>query len=109
VADRVFSFGGIPLIYMGDELAMFNDAHWPRNPACADDNRWMHRSPMNWEKAARRADPSSLESRVFVAFRALIDVSPGRACASRGTRTRRLAARSCAQTGCNCRRGASHG
>jgi hypothetical protein len=52
---------------------MFNDAHWPQDPARADDNRWMHRPPMNWEKAARRADPSTLESRVFVAFRALID------------------------------------
>jgi amylosucrase len=35
----VFSSGGMPLIYMGDEPGLFNDAHWPENPAHADDNR----------------------------------------------------------------------
>jgi amylosucrase len=44
----VFSFGGIPLIYMGDELAMRNDPHWREDPAHVGDNRWMHRLPMNW-------------------------------------------------------------
>ena len=43
----VFSFGGIPLIYMGDELAMLNDPRWREDPAHADDNRWMHRPPMD--------------------------------------------------------------
>jgi amylosucrase len=47
--------------------------HWPQNPARADDNRWMHRPPLDGGKAARRADPSSLESRVSVAFRAPIN------------------------------------
>ena len=39
----VFSFGGIPLIYMGDELALRNDRRWDADPAHAHDNRWMHR------------------------------------------------------------------
>jgi amylosucrase len=69
----VFSFGGIPLIYMGDELAMRNDPHWARDPAQADDNRWMHRPPMDWQKAARRTEPASLEGRVFAMFTALAD------------------------------------
>ena len=43
----VFSFGGIPLIYMGDELAMFNDPQWDADLAHADDNRWMHRPAMD--------------------------------------------------------------
>jgi amylosucrase len=38
-----FSFGGIPLIYMGDELALRNDPGWARDPARRPDNRWMHR------------------------------------------------------------------
>jgi amylosucrase len=69
----VFSFGGIPLIYMGDELALRNDPHWDENPAHADDNRWMHRPAMDWDAAARRADPATLEGRVFAAIRGLID------------------------------------
>jgi amylosucrase len=68
----VFSFGGIPLIYMGDELAMPNDPHWADDPAHADDNRWMHRPPMDWSRAARRHDPESVEGRAFAALRGLV-------------------------------------
>jgi amylosucrase len=66
-----FSFGGIPLIYMGDELAMRNDPGWARDPACGHDNRWMHRPAMDWAAAARRHDRESLEGRVFGAIRGL--------------------------------------
>ena len=68
-----FSFGGIPLIYMGDELAMRNDPGWARDPARRHDNRWMHRPVMDWAAAARRHDPGSLEGRVFAAIRRLAD------------------------------------
>jgi amylosucrase len=67
----VFSFGGIPLIYMGDELAMPNDPGWAEDPAQAHDNRWMHRPPMDWDLAARRGDPSSVEGRAFRALQGL--------------------------------------
>jgi amylosucrase len=60
-----YSFGGIPLLYMGDELALRNDAGYLADPARAPDNRWMHRPPMDWTAAARRTDPASLEGRVF--------------------------------------------
>jgi amylosucrase len=67
----VFSFGGIPLIYMGDELALRSDPGWRDDPSHADDNRWMHRPRMNWAAAARRGDPGSLEGRVFAAIAGL--------------------------------------
>ncbi len=67
----VFSFGGIPLIYMGDELALRNDSQWAQDQAHAHDNRWMHRPMMNWSAAARRRDPGSLEGRMFAAIREL--------------------------------------
>jgi amylosucrase len=60
-----FAFGGIPLVHMGDELAQRNDHGYLDDPALADDNRWMHRPPMDWTAAARRHDPSTLEGRVF--------------------------------------------
>jgi amylosucrase len=68
-----FSFGGIPLIYMGDELAMRNDPRWAQDEAHAHDNRWMHRPMMDWSAAARRHDPGSLEGRAFAALRGLAD------------------------------------
>jgi amylosucrase len=67
----VFSFAGIPLIYMGDELAMANDPQWADDPAQAPDNRWMHRPRMDWVRAARRGDPASVEGRAFAALRSL--------------------------------------
>jgi amylosucrase len=66
-----FSFGGIPLIYMGDELAMVNDPRWADDAAHAEDSRWMHRPRMDWARAARRTDPASLEGRAFAAIRRL--------------------------------------
>jgi len=69
----VFSFGGIPLIYMGDELALRSDPRWAEDPAHSDDNRWLHRPPMDWAAAARRHDADSLEGRVFAAIRRLAD------------------------------------
>jgi amylosucrase len=60
-----FSYGGVPLIYMGDEVALRNDHAYEKDAALADDNRWMHRPAMDWEAAARRADAGSVESRIF--------------------------------------------
>ncbi len=67
----VFSFGGIPLIYMGDELAQRSDPDWAADPAHQHDNRWMHRPRMDWDAAARRHDPGSLEGRAFASLRTL--------------------------------------
>jgi amylosucrase len=60
-----YSFGGIPLLYMGDELALRNDTGYLADPERAPDNRWMNRPPMDWAAAARRTDPAALEGRVF--------------------------------------------
>ena len=51
-----YSYGGIPLVYMGDELALPNDTPYRNDPATRDDNRWMHRPRMDWEAAERRGD-----------------------------------------------------
>jgi len=61
----VYSYGGIPLLYMGDEIGLPNDSSWDDDPAHAGDNRWMHRPPMDWAAAERRHDPATIESRVF--------------------------------------------
>jgi len=55
----------VPLLYMGDELALRNDNGYLAEPSLALDNRWMHRPRMDWEAAARRYDPATLEGRVF--------------------------------------------
>lgn len=67
-----FAYGGVPLVYMGDELGLRNDHTFEADPALADDNRWMHRPRMDWDVAARRALPGTLEHRVFAVFQRLV-------------------------------------
>ncbi len=68
------SYGGVPLLYMGDELALDNDTTFTADPWRAEDNRWMHRPRMDWDVAARRTDPQSVEGRVYGALARLMAV-----------------------------------
>ena len=70
----VLGFGGIPLIYMGDELALLNDDDYVTVPEHADDNRWMHRPVMPWDVAETRHDPSTDAGRTWAGMRRLIQV-----------------------------------
>jgi len=67
-----FSYGGLPVIYMGDELGLRNDSTYLDDPARAADNRCMHRPPMDWEAAERRADPTTVEGRLWAGICRLV-------------------------------------
>ena len=73
----VLGFGGIPLIYMGDELALRNDDDYHLVPEHADDNRWMHRPVMPWDLAETRDDPTTDAGRTYAGLRRLIEVRAG--------------------------------
>ncbi|MGV1005634.1 MAG: alpha-amylase family protein [Candidatus Nanopelagicales bacterium] len=70
----VFGFGGIPLIFMGDELALRNDDEFYRVPEHADDNRWLHRPQMPWDVAELRGEPQTDTGRMYAGLRRLIEV-----------------------------------
>ncbi len=70
----IFAWDGIPLIYMGDEIALLNDHAYLADPDRAADSRWLHRPKMDWGAAARRHDPATVEGRTFAGLRALIEV-----------------------------------
>jgi amylosucrase len=59
------SLVGIPMVFSGDELGALNDYSWEEDPELSDDNRWMHRSRLDWEAAARRKKAGSIEARLF--------------------------------------------
>lgn len=59
------SYGGIPLIYMGDEVALGNDRSYLEDPDRASDNRWLQRPVMDWSAVQRRHDPGTVQARVF--------------------------------------------
>ena len=66
-----FAFGGPPLVYMGDELALRNDRSYLADPAHRDDSRWLHRPRMDWSVAERRHVPGTVEARTFTALQRL--------------------------------------
>lgn len=70
--NLIFAFGGIPLIYMGDEIGMLNDYTYQENPALADDNRWLHRPFMDWQRAERRHDSQTVTGKLFQGLQKLI-------------------------------------
>jgi len=70
--NLIFVFGGIPAIYMGDEIGMLNDHTYKKDPALAEDNRWMHRPFMNWDAAELRHEVGTLESTIFTGLQRLV-------------------------------------
>ncbi|MGI8747138.1 MAG: alpha-amylase family glycosyl hydrolase, partial [Deinococcus sp.] len=73
----VLGFGGVPLLYMGDELATLNDPAFADTPQHAQDNRWVHRPEMDWERAAERHHPRSVGGRMYRGLRGLINARRG--------------------------------
>jgi amylosucrase len=61
----ICGFGGLPLLYMGDELGLLNDYDYATDPRHEGDNRWLHRPFMNWDVAALRHRPGTVEARIF--------------------------------------------
>ena len=61
----IASYGGVPLIYMGDEIALLNDYDYVNNPDHAADSRWLHRPRMDWQRLERAREPSTIEQRIF--------------------------------------------
>ena len=68
----VLGWGGVPVIWMGDELGLPNDAHWADEPGHEADNRWVHRPRMDAEVQARRLAPDSVPGRVWTGLRHLV-------------------------------------
>ncbi|GAA1398712.1 alpha-amylase family protein [Luteococcus peritonei] len=71
----VMGFGGIPLLYMGDEFALLNDHQFAEDPTHAADNRWVHRPRMPWREVAQvLADPQHPGNWVHAALKHLVQV-----------------------------------
>jgi amylosucrase len=70
----VLGFGGLPLIYMGDELGLLNYYDFVEDSDRADDNRWVHRPPMPWGVVDRRHMEGTLEYRIWHGLRHLMTV-----------------------------------
>ncbi len=68
----ILSFGGIPLLYYGDEIGTLNDDTYLNDIYKSDDTRWIHRPRINWSKAGQRNQQGTIENRLFSGLQKLI-------------------------------------
>lgn len=68
------STGGIPLLYLGDEVAQLNDYGYADRPEEAGDSRWVHRPYRPAQNYADRTDAGTPAGRVFARLTRLLDV-----------------------------------
>ncbi len=61
----IITIGGIPLIYLGDELATLNDYSYDKDPAKIGDSRWLHRPALDWKRAEQRHEVTTVPGRVY--------------------------------------------
>lgn len=71
----VMTTGGIPLIYLGDEIGVLNDLSYLQDEAKSADSRWVHRVPRNqvlYDEAASKGQTPS--SQLFKGLKNLINL-----------------------------------
>ncbi|OIP71579.1 MAG: alpha-amylase [Oscillatoriales cyanobacterium CG2_30_44_21] len=70
----ILSFGGIPLIYNGDAIGVLNDYSFYEDPTKSNDNRWVHRPKIDWEKAELRKKQGTEQYAIFTAMKKMISI-----------------------------------
>jgi amylosucrase len=67
------SFGALPVLYMGDELAMENDYSYAGRPQHAMDSRWLQRPVFDQQRCDARHDGGADCGRMYQGLSALIE------------------------------------
>jgi len=70
----ILSFGGLPLLYYGDEIGTLNDCDFLNDEHKAHDSRWTHRPNFDWDKAELRHQSGSIEYQIFNSLKKMIAV-----------------------------------
>jgi amylosucrase len=61
----IFFLRGIPLVYAGDEIGHLNNFDYLKDTEKREDNRWLHRPFMDWNKAKLRNELGTVENVLF--------------------------------------------
>lgn len=68
----ILTIGGIPLIYLGDEIGQLNDYGFRKNPSKAYDSRWVHRPEFDWDQVPLSSHGDTPAARIFQQLQSLI-------------------------------------
>ena len=73
----ILGWGGVPVLWSGDELGLVDDPFWADEPGHAGDNRWAHRPRLPWDVAEQRLEPGTVPGRMFTGIAHLARVRAG--------------------------------
>ncbi len=74
IHNVILSIGGIPLIYLGDEVGTLNDYTYRQDPAKSDDSRWVHRPTADKLRYAQREDGETVPGKIFHGLKHLLQL-----------------------------------
>ncbi|MGN6608450.1 MAG: alpha-amylase family protein [Jatrophihabitans sp.] len=68
----VLGWGGIPVLWMGDEVGLPSDDAWASEPGHESDNRWLHRPRFDDDRAAAATVPGTAAQQLWSGLRHLV-------------------------------------
>lgn len=68
------AFGGIPLIYAGDEIGTLNDYSFQNDESKKGDSRWVNRPMQDWETISKLDNENLTQSKIFQTLQKLIKI-----------------------------------
>lgn len=68
-----YAAGGIPLLYLGDELGTLNRYEYADDPSQASDSRWVHRPLWSDAAAEARYDTSNYVGKIFCGLKRMAE------------------------------------
>ena len=68
------SSGGLPLLYLGDEVGTLNDHSYLEDPAKAGDSRWVHRPARQAARYALRHDRTTAPGRIYAGLTRMLEL-----------------------------------
>ena len=70
----IMFIGGMPLIYLGDEIGELNDYSYTEDPDKKDDSRWVHRVHYDWNAWKKRNDENTVAGTLWNRIKNLIAI-----------------------------------
>ena len=70
----ILSYGGIPMIYAGDEIGTLNDYSYLKNKALKEDSRWANRPKQDWKIVSELDKIDTPQTQIFRSLKKLIRI-----------------------------------
>ena len=70
----ILSYGGIPMIYAGDEIGMLNDYSYVKNNDLKEDSRWANRPEQDWKTVSELDKIDTPQTQIFHSLKRLIKI-----------------------------------